>query len=100
MLFVRKKDDSLRMYTDYQQLSKVTMKNKYPFPRIDDLYDHLQGAIHFSKISLWFEYHKFECDIPKISFRTIYGHFVFVVMSFGLTNALAIFLDLINRVGF
>ena len=101
VLFVRKKDGSLRMCIDYRQLKKVTVKNKYPLPRIDYLFDQLQGASYFSKIDLYFGYHQLkvrECGIPKTTFQTRYGHFEFLLISFRLTNIPAAFMDLMNRV--
>ncbi|GJS06994.1 putative reverse transcriptase domain-containing protein [Tanacetum coccineum] len=89
------------MCIDYRELNKLTVKNRYSLPRIDDLFDQLQGLKVYSKIDMRFGYHQLrfqEEDIPKTAFRTRYGHYEFQVMTFGLTNAPAVFMDLMNRV--
>ena len=84
---------------DYRQLNKVTIKNKYPLPRINDLMDQLQGATVFSKIDLRLGYHHIQVrdeDIPKTDFQTHYGHYEYTMMLFGLTNAPTVFMDYMN----
>ena len=101
VLFVKKKDKNLRLCIDYRQLNRVTIKNRYPLPRIDDLFDQLRGARVYSKIDLCTRYHQLrvrEADIPKTMFRMQYGHFEFTIMPFRLTNAPATFMDLMQRV--
>ena len=101
VLFVKKKDGSLRLCIDYRQLNRVTIHNQYPFPRIDELFDQLQGSRVYYKIDLRLRYHQLrvqESNVPKTAFRTRYGHYEFLVMSFGLTNALVAFMDLMNQV--
>ena len=101
ILFVKKKDKTLRLCINYRHLNRVTIKNRYPLPRIDDLFDQLRGARVYSKIDLRTGYHQLrvrEADIPKTAFKMRYGYFEFTVMPFGLTNAPAAFMGLMNRV--
>ena len=101
VLFSKKKDKTLRLCIDYRQLNRVTIKNRYPLPRIDGLFNQLRGARVYSKIDLHTSYHQLrvrEADIPKTVFKMRYRHFEFTMMPFGLTNAPAAFMDLMNMV--
>ena len=101
ILFSKKKGKTLRLCIDYRKLNRVMIKNRYPLPRIDDLFDQLRGARFYSKIDLRTGYHQLrvrETDIPKTAFRAHYGHLEFTVMPFGLTNSPAAFMDLMHRV--
>jgi len=98
---VEKKDGTQRMCVDYRSLNEITIKNKYPLPRIEDLFDQLRGARVFSKIDLRSGYHQLKIrlsEIEKTAFTTRYGLYEYTVMSFGLTNALAYFIFLMNKV--
>jgi hypothetical protein len=101
VIFVPKNDGTQRMCVDYRALNGVTIKNKYPLPWIDDLFDQLRGACVFSKIDLRSGYHQLKIkvrDIPKTAFITRYALFEYTIMSFGLTNAPAYFMYLMNKV--
>ena len=101
MLFVKKKDGTLRLCVDYRQLNKMTVKNKYPFPKIYDLFDQLKGASVFLKIDLRSRYHQLrikDTNVHKTAFGMRYGHYEFLVMQFRLTNVPTAFMDLMNRV--
>ena len=99
VLFVKKKDGTLRLSIDYRQLNKMTIKNRYPLPSIDDLFDQIRRAMVFSKIDLRFGYHQVitkDEDIFKTAFRTRYSHYESIVIPFGLTNASTTFMCLMN----
>ena len=99
MLFVKKRNETLRLCINYRQLNKITIKNNYSLPRLDNLFDQLQGAGVFSKIDLRSVYHQLRIkpkDILKTAFRTRDRHYEFTVMPFGLTNAPTTFIDLMD----
>ena len=101
IIFVDKRDGTTRLCVDYRKLNDVTIKNKYPLPKIEDLFDQLNGARIFSKVDLRTGYHQLkvrETDIPKTAFTTRYGLYEYTMMSFGLTNAPAYFMNLMNKV--
>ncbi|RYA83714.1 hypothetical protein DD594_26985, partial [Enterobacter cloacae complex sp. 4DZ1-17B1] len=99
LLLSRRKDNTMRFCTDYKGLNKLTVKNKYPLQRMDDLIDQLHGALYFTKIDLRSSYHQIRIkleDVPKSGFHTRYGHYEFLVLPFGLTNAPATFQQMMN----
>jgi hypothetical protein len=101
VIFIRKKDGSWRLCIDYCQLNKATIKNQYPLPRIDDLFDQMKGVMVFSKIDLRSGYHQLQIkeeDIPKTAFKMRFRHYEFTVLLFGLTNAPRVFMSLMNGV--
>ena len=101
MLFVKKKDGTLRLCIDYRGLNQATIKNKYPLPLIEELFDQFKGARVFSKLDLRQGYYQLRVrdeDVAKMAFNTRYDHYEFVVMPFGLTNAPAVFMELMQRV--
>ena len=98
---MKKKYGSFRLCIDYKQLNRVTIRNQYPLPRIDELFNQVQGSRVYSKIDLRSGYHQLrvrESDVPKTAFRTRYEHYEFLMMPFGLTNAPTTFIDLMNQV--
>jgi len=101
VLLVKKKDGSSRLCVDYKLLNKIKIKNKYPLPRIDDLMDQLHGSSVFSKIDLRSGYHQILVktdDLQKMAFRSRFGHYKYLVMPFGVTNAPAVFMDYMNMI--
>jgi hypothetical protein len=101
VIFVKKKDGSLRMCIYYRDLNRATVKNRYLIPLIDDLFDQMKGEVVFSKIDLRSGYHQLrikEGDIPKNAFRTRFGHYKFVVVPFELTNAPVVFMSVMNNI--